>query len=112
MGAFGRVHCCWPSPAESFLALGLLEIYDQDFFSILDMYVFRNGASFSMRGEVGLSVQALHLLHRGFSRSTSPPSQCPGHYALISSKSYTQIKFVTHRNTLHFRYKDEPVNDV
>jgi hypothetical protein len=34
----------------------LLEIHDQDFFSLLDMYVFRNGASSLKRGGVGLSV--------------------------------------------------------
>jgi hypothetical protein len=34
----------------------LLEIHVQDFCSLLDMYVFRNGASSSTRGGVGLSV--------------------------------------------------------
>jgi hypothetical protein len=34
----------------------LLDIHDQDFYSLLDMYVFRNGASSSTRGGVSLSV--------------------------------------------------------
>jgi hypothetical protein len=34
----------------------VLEIHEQDFCSLLDMYVFRNGAFSSTRGEVGLST--------------------------------------------------------
>jgi hypothetical protein len=34
----------------------LLEIHEQVFYSLLDMYVFRNGASSAMRGGVGLSM--------------------------------------------------------
>jgi hypothetical protein len=37
----------------------LLEVHDQNFYSVLEKYVFRNKASSSMTGEVGLSVQAL-----------------------------------------------------
>jgi hypothetical protein len=66
-----ELNCCWPSPALSFLASGLFEIYDQDFCSPLDMYVFRNGASSCTRGGVDLS-EALRLLHRS---STDCPVQ-------------------------------------
>jgi hypothetical protein len=45
-----RLDCCWPSPAPSFLPSGSLEIHDQDFSFLLDMYVFRNGVSSSTRG--------------------------------------------------------------
>jgi hypothetical protein len=38
-----RLNYCWPSPAQLFLASGLVEIYDQDSCSLLDMYVLRNG---------------------------------------------------------------------
>jgi hypothetical protein len=34
----------------------LLEIHEQDFYSLLDMYVFGNGASSSTKEGVGLSV--------------------------------------------------------
>jgi hypothetical protein len=60
-GSVGRLNCCWPSPAQSFLASGLVEIYEQDFCSPLDMYVFRNGASSLMRGGVGLSTDRLNF---------------------------------------------------
>jgi hypothetical protein len=61
------VTCFWPSSAQSFLVSGqsvkllltfdssliqgysLLEIHEQDLYSLLDMYVFRNGASSSMK---------------------------------------------------------------
>jgi hypothetical protein len=46
--SIGRLDCWWLSPAEAFVALGLLEIHDDDFCSFLDMYLFRNGASSSM----------------------------------------------------------------
>jgi hypothetical protein len=37
----GRLNCCCPSSAQSFLASGLVETFDQDlFFSLLDIYVF------------------------------------------------------------------------
>jgi hypothetical protein len=39
-----RLNCCWPSPAQSFLT-GLLKIHVKDFYSLLDVYVFRNLAS-------------------------------------------------------------------
>jgi hypothetical protein len=41
-----RLNCCWSLPVKSFLASGLIEIYEQDFCSVLDMYVFRSGAPF------------------------------------------------------------------
>jgi hypothetical protein len=62
--------CCWPSPAQSYLPSGLVEIHGQDFCSLLDMYVFRNGASSWTMGGVGLSVEALRLLHRNFQSSS------------------------------------------
>jgi hypothetical protein len=37
----GRLNCCWSSPAQSFLS----KICDQDFCSLLHMYVFTSGAS-------------------------------------------------------------------
>jgi hypothetical protein len=67
-----------PSPAQSFLASALVEIYEQDFCSVLYMYMLRNGASSLMRGGV-LSVEALLLLHHSFSTSISALSQRPGH---------------------------------
>jgi hypothetical protein len=44
-----RLNYCWSSPAQSFLVSGLVEIYDQDLCSSLDMYVFRSRASSSTR---------------------------------------------------------------
>jgi hypothetical protein len=44
----GRVDCRWPSPVQSFLASGLVDINEQ-YFSLLHMYWFRNCAS-STRG--------------------------------------------------------------
>jgi hypothetical protein len=55
------LNCCWASQAQSFLASGLVEIYDKDFCSFLDMYVFRSGTFSSTRGRL-----ALRLLHRSF----------------------------------------------
>jgi hypothetical protein len=52
----GRLNCCWSWPAQSSLVSGLLEIHDQEFCSLLDMYMFRSGPSNSMRGSVGLSL--------------------------------------------------------
>jgi hypothetical protein len=46
----GRSNCCWSSPAQSFLASGLVEIYDQGFCSLQKLYVFRSGA-YLWRGE-------------------------------------------------------------
>jgi hypothetical protein len=40
----GRLNCCWFSSAV-ISGFSLLEIHDQDFYSLLDIYVFRNGAS-------------------------------------------------------------------
>jgi hypothetical protein len=34
----------------------LLKIHEQDFYSLLDMYVFWNGASSSTNGGIGLSM--------------------------------------------------------
>jgi hypothetical protein len=48
-----RLNCCWPSPAQSFLAPRLVKIYYRDFCSLLDVYVFRSGA-LSSTGEGGL----------------------------------------------------------
>jgi hypothetical protein len=36
----GRINYCWSSPAQTFLASGLLETFDKVFCSLLDMYVF------------------------------------------------------------------------
>jgi hypothetical protein len=52
----GQLNFCWPSPAQSFLVSRLVEIYDQVFCSLLNMYVFARGASPSMKGGVDLSV--------------------------------------------------------
>jgi hypothetical protein len=60
---FGKLNCYWSSPAQSYLTLGIVEIYDQDFCSLLDMYIFRSLASSTMRDGVGLSV-GLRSLHR------------------------------------------------
>jgi hypothetical protein len=72
---------------KSLLALARIVILDfrsrRDFsprFFSLDMYVFRNWASSSTRGGVGLSVEALNLLHRSFSTSISALSQRAGPY--------------------------------
>jgi hypothetical protein len=64
------IKCYWPSPTQSFSASGLVESFDQDFFS-LDMYVFEKWASSLMRVGVSLSVDALHLLHCSFSTRIS-----------------------------------------
>jgi hypothetical protein len=45
----GLSNSFWSSPAQSFLASGLVEIYNQDFCSLRDMYMFWNGASSSTR---------------------------------------------------------------
>jgi hypothetical protein len=47
-GSVGWVNCYWPSPAV-IPGFSLLEIHDQDFYSVLDMYVFRNGACSSTK---------------------------------------------------------------
>jgi hypothetical protein len=44
-----RLNCCWHSSAQSFFVSGLVEIYDQEFCSLLCVYVFRNGASSSTK---------------------------------------------------------------
>jgi hypothetical protein len=44
---FGRLNCCWSSPEQSFLVLGPVWIHDQKCCSLLDVYVFRSGASTS-----------------------------------------------------------------
>jgi hypothetical protein len=49
----------------------LLEIHDQDIYSLLDTYAFRNGVLLFYEGVVGLSAQALRLLHRSFGTSIS-----------------------------------------
>jgi hypothetical protein len=54
LGGLGRSLKLLLVLASTFLTSGLLEIYDQDFCSLLDMYVFRNGASSSTKGGVGL----------------------------------------------------------
>jgi hypothetical protein len=50
----GLINCCRPCPAQPFLVSGIVKIYDQDFHSLLDMYVFTIGASSSTRAWVGL----------------------------------------------------------
>jgi hypothetical protein len=67
------------------LGSGLIEIYDQDFCSVLDIPVFRSGDSSSIRGEDSLSVYALHLLHPSFSMCISMLSLHPSHYWLCAS---------------------------
>jgi hypothetical protein len=44
-----RLNFCWPSPAQLSLVSGIVEIYDQDFRSLLDMYVSRSAAFSSTR---------------------------------------------------------------
>jgi hypothetical protein len=51
----------------------LLEMHYQDFHSLLDMHVFRNGDSFSTRGGVRCFYVDSTLLHRSFSTSISAP---------------------------------------
>jgi hypothetical protein len=64
----------------------LIEIHEQDFCSLLDMYVFRNGASSSTRKEfVFLRIQALGLLHGSFSTNKSSSLRRSGHYRLCAS---------------------------
>jgi hypothetical protein len=62
MLSVGLLNCCWSSPAQSVLASGLVEIYDQDLYSLLDMYVYRSGASSSTKGEVSQLLIILPLL--------------------------------------------------
>jgi hypothetical protein len=49
-GTMDPLNCYWPSPAHSFLALGLIEIHDQDFCFLIDMCVFTSGAYSPTRG--------------------------------------------------------------
>jgi hypothetical protein len=56
-----------------------IETHDQDYCSLLNMYVFRNGASFDEEG-VGLSMYALRFLNCRFSTRVSALSRLPGHY--------------------------------
>jgi hypothetical protein len=56
------------SPAQSFLTSGLVEIYDQYFCSLLDVYMFGSGASSPMKGGgqslcVGIMYVAPHFQH-------------------------------------------------
>jgi hypothetical protein len=52
----GPVNRWWPSPAQSFLVSGLVGTHDQILVRSKTVFVFRNGASSSTRGWVGLSV--------------------------------------------------------
>jgi hypothetical protein len=80
-GSVSRLNCCWSSPAQSFLASGLVETFDQDFLSLSwTCTCLRNGASSRTSGGVGLSVEALRLLHRSLSTRISALSQHPGPY--------------------------------
>jgi hypothetical protein len=101
----GRLNSCWSSPAQSSLTSGLVEVYDQDFYSLLDVYEFRNGASYSTRGWVGVSMQALRLLHRSISTGISVLETWLGSWPCC-------YKFSSYRteNTLHFHCKDQWVN--
>jgi hypothetical protein len=58
----------WSSPAQSFLASGLVEIYDQHFCSLLDMHVFRSGAPVR-QGEGSVFLFRNYVLHCSFSTS-------------------------------------------
>jgi hypothetical protein len=55
----------------------LLSIHDQDFYSLLDMHVFRNGGLLFDEGGAGVSMQALRLLNRSFSTSISVGREPP-----------------------------------
>jgi hypothetical protein len=79
-----QLNCCRPLPAQSFLASGLVHIYDQDFCSLLGIYVFSSGASSLMREGVGFSVYVLYLLHHSFSMSISMLSQHPADHGLCA----------------------------
>jgi hypothetical protein len=54
---------------QSFLVSGLVETYYPDLFSLLDMFVFENGAASSTRGRVGLCGTV--VLARGYPRCHS-----------------------------------------
>jgi hypothetical protein len=61
------------------LGFSLLKIHDQDFCSLLDIYVFRN-RTFSSTREGSVFVRRRYV--RCFSTSISALSRRPGHYGL------------------------------
>jgi hypothetical protein len=51
-----QLNCCWFSPAQSFLASGLVTLCDPDFCSVLDMCMFQKwGVLFNEDGD-GVSM--------------------------------------------------------
>jgi hypothetical protein len=68
----------------------LLEVHDQDFYSLLDQYVFRNGATSSTEGLyfcVGVTFVAPQFQHQYIRMSLRP-----GHYGHCeSSKSESEL---------------------
>jgi hypothetical protein len=50
------LNCCWSSPAQSFLASGLVQTFDQDFFSVLDMYMFEKWGLLRVRVTLRVAV--------------------------------------------------------
>jgi hypothetical protein len=60
-GSFGRLNCCWSSPAQSVLPSGLIHIFDQDFFLSETCTYLRKATYISGTG-VGLS--RFHIARR------------------------------------------------
>jgi hypothetical protein len=64
----GRLNCCWPSPAQSFVASVSSRSMTKILFCPKHVCVSKWGPLFD-DGGASLSVQALRLLHRSFSTS-------------------------------------------
>jgi hypothetical protein len=105
----------------------LLEIHDQDIYSLLDMRAFRNGASSAKEDRcfyVGATFVAPQFQHEYIRAVTAPRSLwalcmlC--HCTILSNlyTSYTEILFILNDiwkftgNTLRLRYKGQKVNAV
>jgi hypothetical protein len=76
----GRLNCYWPSPAQAFLASGLVETFDQDFCYLLDLYMFRNGGLLFDEGRGRSLSGGATFVSPCFSTSISALSQRPGPY--------------------------------
>lgn len=75
----GWLNCCSPLPLRSFLASGPVEKpYDQDLFSLPDIYIFRSRVSSLLRGAVCLSAwSSLYSFGMEYTKKTPLPEIPP-----------------------------------
>jgi hypothetical protein len=80
----GRLNCCWPSPAQSFLALVSSTSVTEIFVPSKTCTCFEMGPPLRRRRGRSSFVGAM-LLHRSFSTSISALLRRPNHYGLCAS---------------------------